>query len=80
MNKKELIVKDKSIKIKLCTNHLEFIKDNMSLVISYKFISNIYITNQLNISLKDITKLAINIPVFIIDFNGHILAKVDVNV
>lgn len=80
MSKKELILKDKNIKLKVFTNYLEFTKNEISFIISYKFISHIYLINLAKVPLSDILKLAQKVPLYFIDSNGYILSKIDVDV
>lgn len=76
MIKKELILKDKNIKIKLHKEYLEFTKDSNYMVIAYKFIANVYLNKLANIPLNLLVSLASKVPLFIIDHNGYVIAEV----
>ena len=80
MIKKLLILKDKNIMLRVHTDFLEFSKDGVAFVISYKFISSIYLNKQANIALPQLVKLAKKVPLFFIDFYGNIVAQMSTDV
>ncbi len=80
MIKKELILKDKNIKIKIHQDYLEFTKNSNYMVIAYKFIANIYLNKQADVPLNILINLAKKVPLYIIDHNGYVVAEVKVNV
>jgi hypothetical protein len=73
--KKELIFKNPNTKMKIFSTHLQFTVNGSSMVLSYKYISQVYINKTIKFSLLDLYKLFLKVPVFIIDQNGYILAS-----
>jgi len=78
--KKVLLLKDKTIIIKTHENYIEFTNDNKEFIAAYKYISEIYINKHINVSIDDVLKIAKKIPLFFVNHNGYIIAKVSTDV
>jgi CRISPR/Cas system-associated endonuclease Cas1 len=78
--KKTLILKDKTIQIKIHDQYIEFVSENKEFISAYKYISEIYMSKFIDISLTDALCIAKHVPLFFIDHNGYIIAKVTTDV
>lgn len=78
--KKVLLLKDKTISIKTHENYIEFTNDNKEFIAAYRYISEIYINKQINVSVDEVLKIAKKVPLFFVDHNGYIIAKVSTDV
>ncbi|MBE0490779.1 MAG: hypothetical protein IBX44_00845 [Sulfurospirillum sp.] len=78
--KKVLILKDKTINIKTHEDYIEFTNDNKEFIAAYKYISEVYINKHITVSIEDVLKIAKKIPLFFVDHNGYIIAKVSADV
>lgn len=78
--KKRLILKDKTIQIKIHSQYIEFISQSKEFMAAYQYISEIYMSKHIEISLIDILSIAGHVPLFFIDHNGYIIAKVSTDV
>ena len=75
MTKKPLIIKDYS-KIVAKSEYLLLFKNKNKFVISYKYISAIFINSHIKVSLVSLVKLSNNFPIFLIDNSGFIKSKI----
>jgi len=75
MTKKPLIIKDYS-KIVAKSEYLLLFKNKNKFVISYKYISAIFINSRIKVSLVSLIKLSNNFPIFLIDNSGFIKSKI----
>jgi len=78
--KKVLLLKDKTINIKTHEECIEFTNDNKEFIVAYKYISEIYINKKIDISIDNMLKIAKKVPLFFVDHNGYIIAKVSTDV
>lgn len=78
--KKVLLLKDKTISIKTHENYIEFTNDNKEFIAAYRYISEIYINKQINVSIDEVLKIAKKVPLFFVNHNGYIIAKVSTDV
>lgn len=74
--KKELIFKNPNTKLKISSTYIQFYSNGVPMLLGYKYIKHIYINKTIKIELKDIYKLSIKVPVYIIDHNGYVLASI----
>ena len=75
MTKKPLVVREYS-KIVAKDEYLQLYKNRQKYVISYKYISAIFINFHIKISLKSIIKLTAKFSIYLIDENGYIKTKI----
>ncbi len=74
--KKELIFKNPNTKLRIFSTYIQFYANGVPMLLGYKYIKHIYINKTIKIELKDIYKLSMKIPVYIIDHNGYMLASI----
>ncbi len=75
MNKKPLIIKNYS-KLIAKKEYILLYQNKNRYIISYKFISAIFISAKTQISLTSLALLANKFPIFLIDANGNITTKI----
>ena len=74
--KKELIFKNPNTKLKIFSTYIQFYANGVPMILGYRYIKHIYINKTIKIELKDIYRLSTKVPVYIIDYNGYILASI----
>jgi len=75
MTKKTIIIKDYS-KIVAKNDYLLLYKNKNRFVISYKYISAMFINFQTRVSLGSLIKLSSKFPIYLIDNSGFIKSKI----
>ncbi len=76
--KRILILKDSDTKLKIFQNHIEIENILHSYRVGFEQIEMIYINKAIMITLCNAYKIAQKIPLMIIDKDGYILGKVEV--
>jgi len=72
----KLILQDKSIKVKVFKNYMELFREGKSYVVSFMHIDEIYLYQDVKLSVKTCVELAKRVPVYIIDRYGYIVATI----
>ena len=74
--KKILIFKESSIKLDVYSDYIVVKKNSLESVFGFRYIAELYINKNIELSLKDSIVLAKNFKLFLIDRYGNILAEV----
>ena len=76
--KRVLIIKDKQTNIKVHSDYIDFI--DKGFILSFKHIQEIYMYKNINLSLSDLVKVAKKAPLYLIDHQNNIIARIDTDV
>ena len=78
MKKAILILKEKTIKLKVNNEFFELFLENSSYVLAYRYLKAIYIFQSLAIEIAIFYELSKKVPTFLINPKGDILAKLEI--
>ena len=80
MKKRMLIVKDPKAKVLYRDSHIEIISVYESQYIGFEQIYGVYLHQDINLKIKETILIAKKVPLYFIDKNGTLLAKVSFQV